>query len=154
MALFIYLESLPAVTRRPEHSAGEMDRHSTGTVSKSASLTVRPDSLSSQEGLSSSYYRALSPVATLRACAYANSSGFKSVPSTTVTSTDSYVHMGTSLPSSIALQASASLAAEIWHADEDIMYKPRKSSSQIAPELSDLVVYCQAIKFRGKWLYV
>nr|XP_054933838.1 1-phosphatidylinositol 4,5-bisphosphate phosphodiesterase epsilon-1-like [Dermacentor andersoni] len=38
--------------------------------------------------------------------------------------------------------------AEYMQSDDD-GYKQRKSSSQIAPELSDLVTYCQAIKFRG-----
>lgn len=38
--------------------------------------------------------------------------------------------------------------ADLFYSDDD-GYKQRKSSSQIAPELSDLVVYCQAIKFRG-----
>ncbi|XP_064469144.1 uncharacterized protein LOC135383352 [Ornithodoros turicata] len=37
---------------------------------------------------------------------------------------------------------------DLFYSDDD-GYKQRKSSSQIAPELSDLVVYCQAIKFRG-----
>ncbi|XP_023235323.1 uncharacterized protein LOC111634715 isoform X2 [Centruroides sculpturatus] len=40
------------------------------------------------------------------------------------------------------------MTTDVWHTDDEIA-KPQKSSSQIAPELSEIVIYCQAIKFRG-----
>ncbi|KAL3193090.1 hypothetical protein MRX96_058588 [Rhipicephalus microplus] len=57
-------------------------------------------------------------------------------------------HPGTLSPGAAHPRSRNPADAEHIHSDDD-GYKQRKSSSQIAPELSDLVTYCQAIKFRG-----
>ncbi|XP_077501808.1 uncharacterized protein LOC144112865 isoform X2 [Amblyomma americanum] len=57
-------------------------------------------------------------------------------------------HPGTLSPGAAHPRPRNPADAEHLHSDDD-GYKQRKSSSQIAPELSDLVTYCQAIKFRG-----
>lgn len=57
-------------------------------------------------------------------------------------------HPGTLSPGAAHPRPRNPADAEHLHSDDD-GFKQRKSSSQIAPELSDLVTYCQAIKFRG-----